>query len=192
MGSRWSLQKRYLEAHPIIFSDVTFIFTELDVASRFLSLPRWKDMTFQSVEICARTHHPTPELYRPDPNPTGRPPPVGRPDRSRLTSEANAWEHLCSVLVGMGEIRELRVWLDRQGLPNWHQDLSEWRFCDRLRDVRARTFVLGLPDIPADREEAACDYLEGPVLAELPFVIERAPRIDSWRANLQSMLGLTG
>ena len=182
-----SLPTRYLEAHPTIFSDVTFIFTEVAVAAQFLSLRRWHGMAFQSIEICARMPHPSPELYRPDKDRSG--PLAGRPDRSRLSSKSNAWERLCSVLAGMGEIRELRIWLDRHGLPNWHVNLSEWRFCDRLRDVRAKVFVLGLPDVPEDREEAACDYLEGAILDELPFVVERAPRIDNWRANLESMVG---
>jgi len=172
----------YLEAQPTIFSDVTFIFTDILVASSFVFLP---PAAFHRLELCLSASAALAELYFPRTEQEG--PFPTRPRRAYITAQNNDWQRLCAQLATLPALHALRVWFDCKDLRPWHKRFAETPFFRGLWDVRAREFTLALPKLPVRRELEAAMFLEGEALEGAPFVVERGPRPNNWLVHLSSM-----
>ena len=203
MADSFSNTKRYLECLPSLYSNTTFIFTDLIEASAFLTLYSNQHELYpiRSLELCIRTSQLMTELYYPSAElgaagDEGPPASFGDSAHPGLSMENNPWQVICDRLVELPNLQSLRIWFDTRDLRDWHKRVSEARFFQRLFDVRVgqkEKFVLGLPLLPAAAKRGLPNhhFLEGEVVQDAPFVVVRGPRPNNWRVHLMAS-GLRG
>lgn len=137
----------------------------------------------RNIDISLRIKPIITELYYPGAD--GEPQPhIGG---ITVTSKTNPWEDLCRRLRAMPDLRELHLRFDSEDLRPWHKRVNERKFFERLLQVQARTFVLNLPDLPAEVEAQGLPgcYLEhGGLVEKAPFEVKRSPRPNNWQLHL--------
>jgi hypothetical protein len=173
-----------MECAPLLYESLTFCFTDALLARDFLSGQPVDRV--RSLEICIRAKPIILELYL-DP-PHGNASVAGLP----VTADNNPWESLCRVLSTFTALRYLRIWFDSEDLRPWHRRVAETRVFARLFQVKATSFTLDLPDLPADprmRGLSGC-YLEGGNLDRAPFIVRRGPRPNNWMVHLSRVSAL--
>lgn len=167
----------------------TFCFTDVGVARDFLAKhsPR---SNIRNIDISLRIKPILTELYYPGPD--GEPQPhIGG---IAITAKSNPWEDLCRQLSSMPGLRELQIRLDSEDLRPWHKRVNEKKFFEQLSHVEARTFLLNLPELPADRDAQGLPgcYLEADGLVDkTPFQVRRSPRPNNWQLHLSRVSSLS-
>ncbi|GAB1319425.1 hypothetical protein MFIFM68171_09635 [Madurella fahalii] len=190
-------KRMYLECLPSIYSNTTFVFTDMREVKEFLLAFGGDDERYplRSLELCIRTTNLMTEIYYPAMDGAGDegPPAVfAGTANPGLSMKNNPWRHVCDLLVELPNLQYLHIWFDSRDLRPWHRRVSEMRFFGRLFDVRVANkgrFVLALPELPAKRGMSSHQawenhYLEGDKIATAPFTVERGPRPNNWRVHL--------
>lgn len=176
-ANKWS---RYLESVVMLEDVFTFCFTDTIVARNFLTEYATRDI--RNIEISLRIKPIITELYYPGPD--GEPQPhIGG---IAITSKNNPWADLCHRLASLPNLQTLHIRLDSEDLRPWHKRVNEKKFFEQLPEVKARRFVLDLPEIPDKPELQALPgcYLEGRYLEEAPYKVKRSPRPNNWQLHL--------
>lgn len=138
--------------------------------------------TIRNIDISLRIKPIITELYFPGPD--GEPQPhIGG---VTITSNNNPWEDLCRHLSSLPNLRTLHIRLDSEDLRPWHKRVNERKFFEQLLQVKAREFVLDLPDLPETPELQALPgcYLDGDILKEAPYEVKRSSRPNNWQLHL--------
>lgn len=179
----WSANPRvrYLESVVALENVFTFCFTDAIVARDFLT-GYSATKNIRNIDISLRIKPILTEIYFPGPD--GDPQPhIGG---IAITSKNNPWEALCRQLSSLPNLHALHVRLDSEDLRPWHKRVNEKKFFEQLFQVKARTYVLDLPDIPNDSTIQGLPgcYLEGSILDEAPFEVKRSPRPNNWQLHL--------
>lgn len=174
---KWS---RYLESVVVLEDVFTVCFTDTIVAKNFLREYSTRDI--RNIEISLRIKPIITELYYPGTD--GEPQPhIGG---IAITSKNNPWADLCHRLSSLPNLRTLHIRLDSEDLRPWHKRVNEKKFFELLLEVKARRFVLDLPEIP-DKPEAqslpGC-YLDARYLEKAPYQVRRSPRPNNWQLHL--------
>lgn len=133
---------RYLESTESLYESITFCFTDTITARDFLF--RQPVDRVQSVELAIHMKPILTELYFPGPQDGLQPQIAGFP----VTASNNPWESLCRALCTLTNLRNLRIYLDSADLRPWHSRVAETKFLNRLFGVKAKNFILDLPDLP--------------------------------------------
>lgn len=167
----------------------TFCFTDTIVARNFLT--EYGTREIRNIEISLRIKPIITELYYPGPD--GEPQPhIGG---IAITSKNNPWADLCHRLSSLPNLQTLHIRLDSEDLRPWHKRVNEKKFFEPLHQVKARKFVLDLPEIPDNPDLQALPgcYLEGVYLEEAPYKVKRSPRPNNWQLHLSrvSLLHVT-
>ena len=98
----------------------------------------------QFVELSIRVKPIITELYFPGPQDGLQPQIAGFP----VTAGNNPWENLCRTLCSLTNLRSLRIYLESEDLRPWHSRVAETKFINRLKGVKAKSFLLELPELP--------------------------------------------
>jgi hypothetical protein len=174
---------RYVESIEPLENALTFCFTDIIVARDFLRANS-PSRNIRNLEISLRVKPLISELYFPGPDGEPQPHIAGVP----VTAKDNPWEDLCRRLSALPRLRDLHVYLDSEDLRPWHKRVNERSFLNRLLQARARSFVLDLPNIPA---EEPLQGLPGTYLDEdgtpdeaSGCVVVRGPRPNNWQLHL--------
>ncbi|KAK3389633.1 hypothetical protein B0H63DRAFT_464082 [Podospora didyma] len=188
-------KRMYLECVSSIYSNLTFIFTDLLTAGDFLRMHSQRTPeqgNIRSLELSVRVINILSELYFPPTETEGRGPHGRRQERvvasKYVSMEANPWATVCDHLVAMPNLHDLRIWFDTRDLRPWHNRVSEARLFAKLAQVNVQSsksrFILALPTLAANRGLDPQHFFEGDCLEDLPFVVERAPRANNWEIHL--------
>lgn len=165
----------------------TLCFTDVVAARDFLARysTAWN---VRNIDISLRVKPLITELYFPGPNGEPEPHIAGLP----VTSKNNPWEDLCRRLCALPNLRQLHIRLDSEDLRPWHKRVNETKFLEQLSHVKARVCMLYLPEIPAAPELQGLPgcYLEGDVLKDAPFELQRGPRPNNWQLHLSRVSAL--
>lgn len=159
----------------------TYCFTDTIVARDFL-MAYVTTRNIRNIDISLRIKPIFTELYFPGPD--GEPQPhIGG---TAITPMNNPWEDLCRRLSSLPNLHTLHLRLDSEDLRPWHKRVNEKKFFEQLLQVKARRFVLALPDIPdkCNLQGLPGCYLEGAILERAPFKVKRSPRPNNWQLHL--------
>lgn len=186
-GLRRLTHLRYIESIEVLESIFTVCFTDIVVARDFLAKYA-SARNIRNIDISLRVKPLITELYFPA-GPDGEPQPhiAGVP----VTARRNPWEDLCRRLAALPRLRRLHVRLDSEDLRPWHKRVNEKAFFARLSRVKAREFVLHLPELPEVPELRGLPgaYLEGDLVKTTPFEVRRGPRPNNWQLHLSRVSG---
>lgn len=141
----------------------------------------------RNIDISLRIKPVITELYFPGPD--GEPQPhIGG---ITITSKNNPWADLCRRLASLSNLRTVHIRLDSEDLRPWHKRVNESKFFEQLLQIKARRFVLDLPDIPDQPELQALPgcYLEVGALKEVSYEVKRSQRPNNWQLHLSRVSG---
>ncbi|KAJ4417541.1 hypothetical protein N0V82_006100 [Gnomoniopsis sp. IMI 355080] len=174
-------RRMYIENIVALENVFTYCLTDTIVARNFLT-EYSTTRNIRNLDISLRIKPVITELYFPGPD--GEPQPhIGG---ITITSKNNPWEDLCRQLASLPNLHTVHIRLDSEDLRPWHKRVNESKFFEQLLQVKARRFVLDLPEIPDQPELQALPgcYLEVGVLKDMAYEVKRSQRPNNWQLHL--------
>ncbi|KAB5545873.1 hypothetical protein GE09DRAFT_221828 [Coniochaeta sp. 2T2.1] len=202
MSTLLTCKLMYHDSHPLLYSTLTFVLTDIITATAFLSSPSPRP---RSLELCIRMPPILPELYSPSQGFQSGPPP-SLPHNFPFTRTDNSWSRLCLALSRLPDLRRLSIWLDHKSLTPWGERIYERSFLGPLGGVKVARgrWRLALPRVDDGQRmkrrsternlewrRVKEEYLTQEVLVDKPFAVVRGERPDYWEAHLSRVRART-